>query len=264
MLKRVLLVIILLMILIPAQGKSTQPEDSTWNKWHFRISPYFWYIGLQGTIYRPPQPTGLPEPPPPRYEIDVSFKDIRHSIKFAAMLAGRYRGKRIVTQFNFATLILESEAITPFELVFQDIVLKLNYFSGDLAAGYRIIRKDKLQLDGMVGLKFIYFKIGGRSTVLGSIPLEGERDHLWLDPVIGANIIYRPHKRIELGAYGDYGGPLGETKMSYQVIAAGTYHISRVFHISVGYRLWGVEHNVREAIFNGHVKGWLMRFGFQF
>ena len=70
-------------------------------------------------------------------------------------------------------------------------------FAGDLDVGYRFIRKDKIQLDSLIGLKFMYFKIGGRSKILGQIPLEGERDNLFLNPVIGLNAIYRPHKRIQ-------------------------------------------------------------------
>lgn len=264
MLRKICIILLLFITVLNTYGKNIQSKDSTWNEWQFRISPYFWLIGFKGTIYRPPQPTQLPIPPPPKHEIDVSFQDIRHSIKFAAMLAGRYRGKHIITQFNFASLILESEAITPFELILQDIILKLIYFSGDLAVGYRFIRTNKFELDGLVGLKFIYFKIGGRSKVLGKIPLEGERDHLWMDPVLGVNILYRPHKRIELGGYADYGGPLTGSRVSYQAVTGGTYHVSRLFHISLGYRIWGVEHGVQEAIFNGHVKGWLVRFGFQF
>ena len=263
MCRKILLTFLLLTILFSAQGKNTQPKDSTWNKWHFRVSPYFWLLGLQGEIYQPPKPAQTPELDP-TYEIDVGFRDIKNSIKFAAMLAGKYRSKVFVTQFNFASLILESEAITPLDLLLQDIVVNLNYFSGDISAGYRIIRMDKFELDGLVGLKFIYLKIGATSKIFGKIPLEGERDNLWLDPVIGTNIIYRPHKRVELGTYADFGGGLYGSNISYQVIGDATYKITRTFHMSLGYRLWGVEHEFEEAIFNGHFKGWLIRLGFQF
>ena len=84
--------------------------------------------------------------------------------------------------FNFRSLILESEAITPLELLFRDVILKLNYFAGDLDVGYRFIRKEKIQLDGLIGLKLLHFKIGGKSKVFGQIPLEGERDLLVHDP----------------------------------------------------------------------------------
>jgi hypothetical protein len=263
MVKKCMLICLLLFAVLSAQGKNKHPEDSTWNNWHFRISPYFWYIGFKGEIYRPPEPVQIPELEP-SYEIDVGFKDIKNSIQFAMMLAGKYRGQKIVTQFNFASLVLESEAITPFDLLLQDIVVNFSFFSGDLAVGYRVIRKDKFELDALLGLKFIYFKIGGRSKVLGTIPLEGARSVTWIDPVIGTNIIYRPIKRIELVLYADYGGNLLGSQLSYQAIGGVNFLVTRTFQIMAGYRVWGVEHNFDDAIFNGQVKGWYTRIGFQF
>jgi len=43
-------------------AQENQELDSIWNNWNFRISPYFWYIGFQGIIYKPPELTTLPEP----------------------------------------------------------------------------------------------------------------------------------------------------------------------------------------------------------
>ena len=50
--RKLLLIFLLLMVLIPAEGKNRHPEDTTWNEWHFRISPYFWYLGINGEITR--------------------------------------------------------------------------------------------------------------------------------------------------------------------------------------------------------------------
>ncbi len=143
MARKLVFIFLLLHVILPSEGKNKHPEDTTWNEWHFRISPYFWYIGINGELLRPSQPEQLPIPPPPEYEIDVGFKEIKNSIKFAAMLAGKYRTGRFVSQFNFASLILESEAITPFELLLEDIVLNFSIFTGDLSGGYRIIYKGK-------------------------------------------------------------------------------------------------------------------------
>lgn len=264
MIRKLVLIFLLIFVLFPADGKNKHPEDTTWNEWHFRISPYFWYLGINGEILRPPQPTTLPIPPPPRFEINISFKDIRNSIKFAAMLAGKYRTGRFVTQFNFASLILESEAITPFELLVQDLVLNFSIFMGDLSAGYRIIHEGKFEFDVLLGVKLLYFDIGGRSKIFGSIPLEGERSVFWIDPVIGTNFSYRPIKRLELELYADYGGNMLGSQQSYQAIGGLNVKITRTFQIMLGYRIWGVKHEFDQAIFNGHAKGWYTRFGFQF
>ena len=241
-----------------------QGIDSTWNNWNFRISPYFWYIGLKGTIYRPPSPVQMPIPPPPKFEIDVSFKDIRHSIKFALMLAGQYRNKHIVTQFNFSSLVLESEAITPLELLLQDNIINLTFLAGDIGIGYRIIKNPKLEFDALLGIKFMYFGIGLKTKLAGIVPIEGERDNLWIDPVIGINFKYRPHHKIEFNSHADFGPPYPDNINSYQAMLGTSYLFTKTFLISVGYRIYHVDFPKDEAIFIGDIKGWMMRIDFQF
>lgn len=241
-----------------------QKIDTTWNNWNYRISPYFWYVGFRGTIYKPPVPTLAPIPPPPKYEIDVGFKDIKNSIKFALMLAGQYRNGHFVAQFNSASLILESEAITPWELVLQNNIIKLNYSSGDLGIGYRIIKHPKFEFDALAVAKFIYFKIGLSTKLGGSIPIEGQRANFWMDPAVGTNIKYIPHRKIEFYAYGDIGSTLLNNSLSYQFIGTANYLFTKTFHISLGYRWYTLEFPKDEAIFNGKVNGWLMKIGFQF
>lgn len=211
--------------------------DSTWHDWNFRISPYFWYIGFKGTIYRPPQLTVLPEPPPPQYTIDVSFKDIKNSIKFALMLTGQYRSEHIVTQFNISSLILESVAITPLELVLQDNIVNLAYFGGDLEIGYRVVKNSKFEFDALAGLKFVYLKIGLKTNLVGIVPIEGERSKLWVDPVIGTNLAYRPHRKIEFICYADFGPPFPDNYNTYQVMIGANYMFTKTFMISLGGRI---------------------------
>ena len=237
--------------------------DSTWNEWNFRISPFFWYLGFKGTIYRPPQPSTMPEPPPPRYDIDVGFRDISSKIKFALMLAGQYRNKHIITQFNFSSLILESEAITPKEILLENNNINLKYVGGDFSLGYRAVKNSKFEFDPLLGVKFIYFDIGLSSEVIG-VPLENERSRFWYDPFIGANLKYRPHQRVELAGYVDFGPPLVDDINSYQLMAGASYHFTKTFLVSLGYRLYHLDFPADEAIFNGNMKGWLMRLGFQF
>jgi hypothetical protein len=248
----------------PSMAWEKQQLDSTWNNWNFRISPFFWYIGFEGTIYRPPQLVQYPIPPPPKYEIDVGFKDIKNSIKFALMLAGQYRNEYIVTQFNFSSLILESEAITPLELLLQDNIVNLNYFSGDFGLGYRVVKHPKFEFDAMLGLKFIYFKIGLKTNLVGKVEVEGERDELWIDPTIGTNLIYRPHRKIEFVGYADYGPPFPDNVNSYQAMIGANYLFTKTFMITLGYRAYHIDFPKEEAIFNGTIKGWIMRIGFQF
>lgn len=237
--------------------------DSTWNNWNFRISPYFWYIGFKGTIYRPPTPSNFPEPPP-KYEIDVGFKDIKNSIKFALMLAGQYRNDHIIAQFNVSSLVLESEAITPLDLLLQDNIVNLTYVGGDLGIGYRVVKNPKFEFDALLGVKFVYFKIGLSTNLPGIVEINGERDRLWVDPVLGINLKYRPFRKVEFVGYADIGPSALNDIFTSQVMAGASYVFTKTFLLTIGYRYYTVEFPKSEAIFNGAIKGWIMKIGFQF
>ena len=264
--RNAIVIVLCLVFLILSSGvraKERQRPDSTWHEWNFKISPYFWFVGFKGTIYRPPVPSNYPEPPP-RYDFDVGFSDIRNSLKFALMLAGKYQNKHITAQFNISSLILESEAITPLEIVLTDNIVNLAYFGGDFAIGYRAIRNEKWEFDPTIGLKFIYFDVGLSSKVLTSIPVRYERNRIWIDPVIGANIKYFMLPKLELSAYADVGPSLFNNAFTWQVMAGASYRFTKVFLISLGYRYYLVEAPTEEAIYNGSIKGWLLRFSFHF
>ena len=78
------------------------------------------------------------------------------------MGAGEFRANRFVTQFNIASVILEGEAITPLDLVLQDVTYRFAYVSGDISAGYFLVKNPKLEIAGLLGIKYIYFDIGGQ------------------------------------------------------------------------------------------------------
>jgi hypothetical protein len=258
--------VLLSFVLGASFSANAQKQDQRLDEWNFRISPYFWFVSFKGTIYKPPVPIipgQLPEPIP-RYDIDISFKEVAAHLKFAIMAAGEYRHKRFVTQFNIASVIIDGDAVTPGDLILQDAFLHFGYVSGDLTAGHHFIFNNKLEIAGMAGLKFIYFDIKGSASLVGTVDFAGERDFLWLDPILGTRIKYKPHKRIELVTYSDIGGFLFGDELNYQFIGTANYMVSKWFLFSVGYRLLGLKVDESEALYNGKIKGLVIRVGFQF
>ena len=253
-----------LLLLSVSISSVAQEKNQEIDQWNFRISPYFWFISIKGTIYRPPVPSQTPELEQPEYDIDISFKEVAAHLKFAIMAAGEYRHNRFVTQFNVASVILDGDAVTPHDFILQDIYLHFGYVSGDLTAGHHFIMNDKLEIAGMAGLKFIYFDIKGSASLVGQVDFAGERDFLWLDPVFGTRIKYKPHKRVELATYSDIGGFISGKELNYQFIGTANYIVSKWFLVSIGYRLWGLKVEEDEALYNGRVKGFVVRLGFQF
>jgi hypothetical protein len=259
--KTVVISLILLGISFSAIAQKKSREIDQWN---FRISPYFWFIGFKGTIYKPPVPSLTPELQPPEYDIDISFKEIAAHLKFAIMAAGEYRHNRFVTQFNIASVILDGDAITPLDYILQDVFLHFGYVSGDLTAGHHFIFNDKLEIAAMAGFKYIYFDIKGSTSLVGKVDFAGERDFLWMEPIFATRIKYKPHKRIEIATYSDIGGWIFKDELSWQVIGTANYIVSKWFLVSLGYRVWAVKVDADEALYNGRIKGFIIRLGFQF
>jgi hypothetical protein len=253
---------------IKAQGRFKY--DSTWSQWNIRLAPYFWLLGIKGEIDRPPPIVQLPEYPPvpvhpiESYGIDIGFKEFRNSLKFAFMLNGQFKKDWFVTQFNVSSFIIEGEAITPLDYIFQNNFINLAYVGGDLGAGYRVIRSEKLEFDALIGLKFVYTKIGITTDLLGKQALQGAYGHFWADPVLATNFLYRPIPRIELALYGDIGSTLLNTDLTYQFSGNVSFLVAKHFYLSVGYRNYYVKHPEDIAIFSGTLSGMITRFGFQF
>ena len=61
-----------------------------------------------------------------------------------------------------------------------------------------------------------------------------------------------------------YGPDFLDNVFSYQVILGANYLFTKTFMISLGYRVYALEVPAEEAIFDGKIKGWIMRIGFQF
>lgn len=251
-----------LFIFLTCFGKGVNKPDSTWNDWNYRVGAYFWFVGMKGEIIRPPAPSLLPILPEKK-EIDIKFKDIQNNIKFAAMLTGAYKTDNFIAQFNFTSLVLESEALTPLELILQDNIINLTFISGDLGVGYRIIKRPKFELDGLIGTKYIYFKVGASSKVLGKIEISGEREKFWFDPVLGANILYRPHPRIEIAGFGDF-GPYIWDDFTFQYFTYVNFIINKNIFTTLGYRYYYANFPKENAIYNGSFRGAFIRVGAQF
>ena len=262
----------LLLINAPLKAQGKFRYDSTWSKWNVRLAPHLWLLGIHGDIVRPPQPENLPGFPPipeqipevDKFEIDLGFREVRNSLKFAIMLDGRYQYEWFVTQFNISSFVLEGEGITPKEYVLQNNILNLAYFGGDLGAGYRIIRNPKLELDALLALKFVYTRLRIATDILGEKHLEGAHTLFWTDPVIATSLLYRPIPRLELVLYADIGSTLVNKDLTYQFSGNVNFMLSKLIFLSAGYRNYYAKIPEDRAVFWGTLSGMVVRFGFQF
>ncbi len=122
-------------------------------KTHFRVSPFFWFVGFNGEIYAPPTPSNYPETGP-SYDVDVSFKEIAADLKFALMLSGEHYEEKWSARLDMSTIILEGDALTPLDSIFTDINYRTGYVAGNLDVGLNFWNEKNFRLDLRAGLKF--------------------------------------------------------------------------------------------------------------
>lgn len=226
-----------------------------------RLGPFFWFVNFKGSLYRPPAPSTLPEPPAPKYDIDLSFKDISSNLKFALMFYTEYRAKKTTLRSSFSTIMLSGDAIAPKDIIFKDIKYDFTYFAGDLSAGRTILKSNKLRIDALAGFKWVHFSIKGSSKIADSKPISGNRNEWWFDPMVGTDLLYEPIERLELHAYADFGGFI-QSRRTYQFLAEIDYYMNPWLYLSLGYRHWHLKVDPEEAIFDGQITGATIRLGF--
>lgn len=180
------------------------------------------------------------------------------------MLTGQYRNDFLVTQFNFSSFVIESELITPKEFLLVDNMVNFTYIGGDFGVGYRLVKRKHLDLDILLGAKFVYFDLGLSTSLLGRREVNLSRSTLWLDPVLGMNIKYRPHPRWEFVGYGDFGPEFIDGYNTYQGIGILNFVVSKHFMVSGGYRYYYVDNQTNDVIYRGSINGMLFRFCAQF
>lgn len=234
------------------------------NNWDFRISPYFWFVGLKGELLRPPEPSNLPEyESKPGYKVDIGFSDLSSSLKFFLMLSTKYKNENFVFSAGITSLILEGEAVTPNELISEGIDYNFTYLTSEISGGYRIIKTEKVNLEGLLGVRLLYTKIVASSNILAT-DFSDNRSVFWYDALVGVQFKYMPTERLEFSLYGDF-GPVRKVS-SYQVFAQGSYFFTKVFSLSLGYRNYFInsEDDQEDTIYTGKLYGPFLRFGFQF
>ncbi len=243
-----------------------QPEESdrdSYLDYKLQISPFFWLLGIKGEIIAPPIPSILPEPPPPRYDVDIGFADVITNLKFFIMLSTEFKSENFVAAASITSLILQGEAITPVQVITEEIEYRFSYLSGELTGGYRFIKKEKLNLDISVGLRILNTRIEA-VTDIADIEFEGERSLFWYDPILAGKLRYIPWPKLEFEAYTDF-GPIRQIN-SYQFYTEGTYHFTPTFNMALGFRNYYVNTEAEEktTIYRGRIYGPYLRFGFQF
>ncbi len=250
------------------QDSARAAKVAKFGNWDWRISPYAWVPAIRGRISTPDillgQPALLPEPLPPFFDFKILLKDLRSHLKFLSVMTVEHRLSRFIISGRFDAIVIESQPVLIFENLLASTTMDFALYSADLVGGYRFVVHPKVDVSGLAGLRLLHFKVGLNTNPFGT-KLSAERKKSYYDPFIATRIKYMPHYRWEFIAYADITPIPLEGNYSFQGISVFSYHFSPVFFLSPGYRF--VAHRKTDpdvTYFDGNVRGFYLRIGFQF
>ena len=216
-----------------AQGQDAgQPADSE-RTWKFATIGYVWAASARGEtdVIGPAEPVGL----------DLSFGDVLDAFKFAFMGAAEVRHERFVMLGDLTFIHLDAnKGIQIREQDFADAELDSRTSEVTLVGGYRVVDKGPVMVDLMAGGRLNWFK----TTLQLEGPnrsAEGTVKETWLDPLIAARVIAPLGGKWGSTIYGDVGGVIAGSDITWQIFGTVNYRISHKMQLGAGWRAFKVH-----------------------
>jgi hypothetical protein len=201
------------------------PDDG----WHVAITPYIWFAGVHGT-------TGVHGH---EASVHASASDVLSYVNIGLMGAVEARYKRIIVPIDFMWIKLADEKGLPFEQGPTSIKVKMNQTIFTPKVGYRIIKEERVSVDGVVGIR--YWHVGNTLTLEPTQPLGGFYAAAnWVDVVAGAKMQFLLTPKVVVTVLGDAGG--GQANSDYQVAGVLGYRLNKKWILQAGYRYLSVNY----------------------
>ena len=212
----------------PPPAAPMSPPTVADSGWSFRMAPYLWAQGLDGT-------TGIAGL---TGDVDMSFSDIASDLDFAYMGAFEARRGRwgIMTDINYAEL---SDSFAMRGLLFTSGEFKMKQFLSSVTLNYRVMETPTSVLDLYAGarLNWIELDVNARGDV-GVAAATGDKS--WADAIIGARWQTSLSGPWFLRLVGDIGG--GSSDSTWQAMGLVGYKVSDSCNIGLGYRALGTDY----------------------
>lgn len=208
--------------------------------WQFQLTPYGWLPGVGGDV------DISPDLDPVR--IDSSFGELFRNVDAGFLITGAARNGRFVAlgDFSIARLSMESGVDTPeidlglisIPSVRIDTRVIVRQTSFTVAAGYSIVAQPDLSVDLMAGIRRWVLETELRLDMPEAIPLPSQvgAKQSWVDPIVAVRARQKLSPRWALSGYGDIGGVIAGTKLTWQLQGTVDYRAGSNFYLSAGYR----------------------------
>lgn len=223
----------------------------------FRITPFFWAAGLNGTVgTRRNLPT---------VDVDVEFKDILRNLDFAAMVAGEYRSGSwgLLADLTYVAISVERDRdLTLRAPGFTSAQLSSKTFTATATGFYRFFDNGSFSADLLAGGRVWSISTDLDLEVAGILPVSTGTSKTWIDPVGGLRVHANLGNGFGLSGYADIGA--GSSRLTWQLRGTIDYAFNQRWSASIGYRHLAVDYRrggfVYDTSLSGPIAGVSYRF----
>ena len=177
------------------------------------------------------------------------------------LFRSRYRSVGLFV--DFAWLRLNTESINPGP-AFSAVDLRSDFIHSTAALTYRLPLEGKFHAEVLAGARLWYVANDFKATS-GALPgFSAGDDKTWVDPMVGASLIYDLSKRWSAGVKGMVGGFGASADIAGEVFAGVSYRITDWCSATLGYRYLHEKYDRQRFKFDLDAQGFLLGFGFHF
>jgi hypothetical protein len=219
--------------------------------WDFRLTPYLWFAGLKGDVATIP---GAPPAP-----IDISSSDALEDTEASLMLMFDAKKGRhgVFADFLYSDVSSDDELVPPpIDLVLRS-TSKTTIFT--FAYQYELYNRDQRVVDLMAGAR--YWKVDSELRFQGGLGiLAGKKvsnDESWLDPALGIKgRTPLGDSRFYLEGGAGVGGFGVGSELFYEFNGSIGYQWNKAIGTAIGYRLFDVDYDDEDFLYDVRQQGW--------
>lgn len=217
------------------QAPATNPsQNAADDSWHVGLTPYLWFAGVHGTVGALDRTTSVHAP----------FADIFKYFNIGFMGAVEARKRHLVLATDLIWMKLSDDKGLPInELGVQSIKAKMTQFVLTPKVGYRVVDREKIKVDALVGLR--YWHLGTSLNFVPTLFNGVSTSANWVDVVGGAKIEVPLSPKAAVTVLGDAGG--GGANIDYQVAGLLGYKVGTKCVLQAGWRYLDVNHRGSHA-----------------
>lgn len=234
------------------------PAAQADDKWAFELSPYAWFAGAKGDVSTIP---GSPVVP-----INISAKDAFDDTEASFMLAGEAMKGRHGVIFDYIYTDMQSDIslVDAIDLKLRSISRNTVYSA---AYAYRIQGGEGSAVDVFAGVRYwdieTILKFKGGLGALAGKRVDSKED--WTDPLAGIKArVALGGTRAYLAGWMALGGFDAGSDAFYDACAYLGYQWTPAFSTNLGYRVYKVDYEDGDFLYDVKNDGWIAGLSFRF